>query len=336
MMGKQETSSYPFLPTIQGLTLQFGACFQAAGEHLAILDNTITNFWGQGLVGPGANSVVEGNFIDRIGGPWAEGPGLNWPHCLYGGGDFSTIVDNFFGRSMDGNSVKIYGANHVVFDYNVVYEDDPHDHFHALEVTGGCSAVDIQHNVIVNPEGGGFAMSYGVDGVTFANNYLESDSTGPALLAAADNAPSCVENFQITDNILNGSYGIHFQTNTVLAGSLVAGNTWLNTQYWFITVNGVLANPGDGELRGLSELGVPERANLGTKPRPDHLGSDPAVEHQRLAVCTELRGSLFRAAAIRADQRFSRLIAFFMENNHAQPHPSFLRLTRGLCMAGDS
>ncbi len=224
--------------TIQGLTLQFSASFQAAGEHLAILDNTITNFWGQGLVGPGANSVVEGNFIDRIGGPWAEGPGLNWPHCLYGGGDFSTIVDNFFGRSMDGNSVKIYGANHVVFDYNVVYEDDPHDHFHALEVTGGCSDVDIQHNVIVNPGGGGFAMSYGVDGVTFSNNYLESDSTLPALLAATDNAPTSVENFQITNNILNGYWGIHFQLNTVLAGSLVSRNQWFNTQEWQINVNG--------------------------------------------------------------------------------------------------
>jgi len=244
-LGPLQTGSYI---TVSGLTVQFAWDVQASHalgvaecDHLEFLDNTITNCCNQGLAVCATNSVITGNFVDRVGGQYHDDYSPSWlEHCLYySGHGMTTIEDNFFGRCYSGDSVTIHSdvepMESVWFDHNVVYNEWGT----VMNVADNAVDIHVDHNVIISTYAPGVDIGLGVNGITFADNYVECGSSGGACLHLYDG----VDNFHIIDNVINAYDELTIEgTGVVMGDSLISENTWLSNGsslgHWSIHIYG--------------------------------------------------------------------------------------------------
>jgi hypothetical protein len=219
--------------TMQGLTFQFGRQIQADGDHFQFLDNTVTNFFAQGLEGGGTNWLVQGNVIDRIAGVWDKSGTAyipqNQSHSVYLSGQNIVLENNFIGRSFSGFSVHILSYEtptfNVTLKHNVIYAGPER----AVLLQG--NNFDVEGNLIFAPQADtGVEMYFLINGLTLSNNYVETSAASGASIDSFFAGPTTpVENFQITNNVFNAGF-IQLQLigNTILHGSTVSHNQWID------------------------------------------------------------------------------------------------------------
>ena len=303
--------------TLRGLHFQNAMVGMGlGGSNDQLIGCTITDIAGQGIGLTANGNLLEGNFVDRIGGMWvknSDGSFSRSPrvHCIYLGAGLTTpdspptvIQNNVIGRSFSGYSVQLYdpmtSVTNVVMDHNVIGPGSAG----SIIICNG-NGIELSNNVIVGqpdlvPNQVGyttiFLLAFAND-VKIHDNYIEGDD-GLVLSGAVE--PGSIRNIHVNDNVFNAPdlsshRAVEFQYNDKPATLTMARNAWLNNLRFYVNVyqgaeaTGMPPQVSDAGFAAFQTYGAQFGWNVGsaaqTGPLPtidlhaldSYFGSNPSV-----------------------------------------------------------